>query len=84
MKRRNTMAEKKIVKINGTTWELTPITVEDLARAEEAGLRVGDATWERAKYAGKCLEIPYPTFWFSEDYEGDIKRIFELIEKGYR
>lgn len=71
------MAEKKIVKINGTTWEITPVTYEEKYEAMMGDeVSISDYALEKAKYVGKCLDNG-KEYWLSYFYKKDIKEIMD-------
>ena len=70
------MAETKIVKINDTTWEVTPVTYADKLKAEDEGYLVPDYAWKTAKYRGLWVETNN-VYWLSHSYKKDIEAIIE-------
>lgn len=75
------MAEKKICKVKNTTWEITPVTYEDMKKAELAGYTVTDYAWQHTKYLGRCLETG-ERYWLARAYRKNIEEILDSKERN--
>ena len=74
------MAETKTVKIKGTTWEVTPVTRDEVEQAVEAETLHEDVA-HTIKYLGVWVERDRK-YWLTRAFRKDIASIIETYEKN--
>lgn len=74
------MAETKTVKIKGTTWEVTPVTAEEVEQAV-ADDRLHEDIAPKIKYIGVWVETGKRN-WLTRAFRKDISDIIDIYEKN--